>query len=542
MNAAPATSSDASPARSRRATTVWTLALLVLFSLAVRLWALGGTSPDRLRPDEAHALNVARCFARGQGFSNVEAWPAWLAPARLPTPETFKEPGYPFLVAALTPNGGDHHRTAIGIALIAGMLVPLVLWALARRLDPDPRLAWIAALLAAASPLLVTMSVSTLVETCFALVVTTMFLAAAPPPEPGALRSFWRDVLAGALFGLAYLLRAQVTLALPALALLMALGRSRVAVLRGGMLALVAALAVMSPLIARNLREFGVPFFSNVTAYGLWPYVDQIRFSHGLEHPPATLPFALHHLPQIARHWVESLVRFSRFNLAEDVLGNPIWTIPFVAGGLIALARWRTLGFAALYVATTLGFIFAVHWASYYFTSLTPVVCLITAAGGLWVWRALADRPIAGPVRGAHLLIGASIVAFALQTHFSRREARAVGSLEIQAAQHEVPFLREHLQPDESVMVLVTSFWAWYVDRPAVHLVIADDQRLNEVFTRLKVRYAALPTSRLAEFAGYYPGGRLPAALVVDHELSDYDFTVFRVVISPSAPAPSRTP
>jgi hypothetical protein len=540
MNAAPATS-DASPAVGPgRAPAVWTLALLAAFSLAVRLWALGGTSPDRLRPDEAHALNVARCFARGQGFSNVEAWPAWLRPARLPTPETFKEPGYPFLVAALTPKDGDLHRTAIGIALIAGVLVPLVLWALARRLDPDPRVAWLAALLAAASPLLVTMSVSTLVETCFALVVTTMFLAAVPP-NPGAARPWWRDAAAGALFGLAYLLRAQVTLALPALLLLMALGRSRLALLRRGALALVAALAVMSPLIVRNLREFGVPFFSNVTTYGLWPYVDQIQFSHGLEHPPAALPFALHHVPEIARHWVASLVRFSRFNLSEDVLGNPIWTIPFVAGALIAIARWRALGFAALYLATTLGFIFAVHWASYYFTSLTPSVCLITAAGGLWLWRALAERPIAGPFRGAHLLIGAAVVAFVLQAHASRREARAVGSLEIQAAQHEVPFLREHLAPDESVMVLVTSFWAWYADRPAVHLVIADDQRLAEVFARLKVRYAALPTSRLPEFAAHYPGGRLPAALVVDHELPEYDFTVFRVVASP-AQAPSRTP
>jgi hypothetical protein len=128
-----------------------------------------------------------------------------------------------------------------------------------------------------------------------------------------------------------------------------------------------------------------------------------------------------------------------------------------------------------------------------------------------------------------------------LQAHVSRREARAVGSLEIQAAQHEVPFLREHLAPDESVMVLVTSFWAWYADRPAVHLVIADDPRLAEVFARLKVRYAALPTSRLPEFAAHYPGGRLPAALVVDHELPEYDFTVFRVVAAP-VPAPSRTP
>jgi len=537
-------------ARSKRADVARSLVLLGVISLAARLWALGGTSPDRLRPDEAHFLNVARCFARGQGFSNVEAWPAWLAPARLPTPETFKEPGYPFLVAALTPGDGDLHRTAIWVALLAGALVPLVLWALARRVDPDPRVAWLAGLLAAASPLLVTMSVSTLVETCFALVVTTMFLAAWPA-ESGRPRPWWRDLAVGALFGLAYLLRAQVTLALPAVLLLLVLGRSRRATLPGLALAAVAALAVVSPLVVRNLRLFGVPFFSNVTAYGLWPYVDQIQFSHGLERPPAALPFALHHVPQIARHWLASLVRFARFNLPEDVLGNPIWTIPFAAGVAFAIARWRTLGFAVLYMAVTLGFIFAVHWASYYFTSLTPSMCLLTAVGAMWVWRALSDRPVAGPLRGAHLLLGALAVTLALQVHAARREARSVGSLELEAARHEAPFLRAHLGSDESMMVLITSYWAWFSDRPAVHLVIADDARLAEVFRRLRVRYAALPTSRLPELAAHYPGGRLPAAFVPDHEVPELDLSVFRIVAGlerdrPPSPdqtrSPSRTP
>jgi hypothetical protein len=62
-----------------------------------------------------------------------------------------------------------------------------------------------------------------------------------------------------------------------------------------------------------------------------------------------------------------------------------------------------------------------------------------------------------------------------------------------------------------------------------VHLIIADPTRFAEAMTRLKVRWAALPTSRLAEYAVRYPEGRLPRSLVFDHADSTTDVTIFRV-------------
>jgi hypothetical protein len=59
--------------------------------------------------------------------------------------------------------------------------------------------------------------------------------------------------------------------------------------------------------------------------------------------------------------------------------------------------------------------------------------------------------------------------------------------------------------------------------------VIADDARFAEVVRRLKVRWAALPTSRIPQFAARYPGGHLPAALVVHHVDPQRDITVFQV-------------
>ena len=90
-------------------------------------------------------------------------------------------------------------------------------------------------------------------------------------------------------------------------------------------------------------------------------------------------------------------------------------------------------------------------------------------------------------------------------------------------------FLAAHLARDEAVMVVTTSFYSWFADRNSVHLVIADDAGFAATVRRFKVRYAALPSSRLVEFAARYPGGHLPAMLVLDHVDPQRDVTVFRV-------------
>ena len=68
-----------------------------------RLVVLPHSTELNMDADAPHFMNVARCFERGQGFSNPSAWPAWMKPERLPMPETFKEPAYPWAIAKLTP-------------------------------------------------------------------------------------------------------------------------------------------------------------------------------------------------------------------------------------------------------------------------------------------------------------------------------------------------------------------------------------------------------------------------------------------------------
>lgn len=503
------------------------LGVILVVALAARLIALPGSSERTMDPDGAHLLNIARCFERGQGFSNPGGWPAWMAPERLPMPETFKEPGVPWAIAALAPRVGGEFRAAVLISLLAGLALPFASFFLARNLGLDRSETALAALLVAVNPLAIFMSVRVTVDAAFPALLATAFALAAWRPTPAA-RPLWADALTGLAVGLAFMVRGQTLTALPALAVMLAMRRPRAGAVRGGAVAFVAALLAASPFLLRNLRLFGVPFHSDIAAYGIWPYVDPITFSHGLERPPAPIAFAFAHIPEVLRHMLGSAARFAFFVLPRDIAGNPVWLPMLAVGAALSLGRWRSFIAPWAYVLPTLLFIFAVHWDSRYFTASIPFWAMLTAVGALWTARAIGDRMVWGPVRGRHLLIAVAVIAAAIQIETARRNVPRL-SPEVDAAIAEAPFLRSRLAPDEAVMVVTTSFYSWYADRPSVHLVIADETRFEATVRRLKVRYAALPTSRLAEFAERFPEGRLPRILVPDHEDPARDVTVFAI-------------
>ena len=515
-----------------RAAFAWILILALLPRLAE--WRV--MNERNMSPDAAHFLNVARCFERGQGFSNPSAWPAWMKPDHLPMPETFKEPGYPWLIAQAARAGADPFRAAQAMSLIAGVLLPFVIWLLARQLDADPLVALIAALIAAGSPLLADKSVSVLVESLFALATALMFLAAGGRGRASdrSGRPLSLDVLVGVLFGAAYLLRAQTLLALPATVALMLPGRTRRGVITGALLAGVAALAVMSPLLVRNLRVFGVPFYSDVQAFGTLPYVDLIMVHHGLERPPAAMPFVLAHPGPVLAHVLWSLRHFLPAALPRELYGNPAWLLGLMAAPWAFAGRWRAWAFPVLYAGLTTAFILAVHWDTYYFTSSMSAWCLLAAAGMVWMARALDAARTFEPPRPALAVPG--LIALALITPLAvaaLRPARLAADVpvEMEVARLEAPFLREHLGPNQSAMVNITSYFAWFADRPMAELVVADSARFVERVRRLNTHFAVLPDAMLPALAAHYPGGRLPGALVFDHASAAPGYTVYRVVV-----------
>jgi len=511
-------------------------ALVAIGALALiaRLVVWPHSTEANMDPDAAHFLNIARCFERGQGFSNPAAWPAWMRPDSLPMPETFKEPAYPWLIAKLTPLAGGGFPAGKLISFLAGLLTPLFTWMLARRLHPDRGVALLAGVLAAASPLLIAQSARVMVESVFAaafalLWVTLASRTAAPPFGWYRRRQLALDLAAGALAGIAFMLRAQTLLAAPAvLALILTRDSGRRALARVAVV-LVAAIATASPFLLRNLRLFGSPFHSDISAFAMMAYMDYLDLRGGLTRPPAPIGWALAHPGAVLLHSAASALRFAVRTLPKDILGNPLWTVPLAAGLALSLARWRDWLFVYLYLGVTLPFIFAVNWDARYFASSVPLWCVLAASGAGWIANALGPAPLLGRLRGRHLLAGALVGLVLVQIAAARREVADQVAEENSNARAAAPFLREHLGPHEAVMCLTTSYYAWFADRPARFVVFADEPTLLDDLRHFRVRYAVFPTDSLAGIASRYPGGRLPAAFAPDHVDAAHDLTVFRV-------------
>ncbi len=278
-----------------------------------------------------------------------------------------------------------------------------------------------------------------------------------------------------------------------------------------------------------------------MAAFGLWPYSDLITLSATLDRPPAPIGWALHHIPQVLARIAWSTERFTARALPELILGHPLWMVPLAAGLLLSFARWRSWLFVYLQLGLSMAFLFAINWDARYFANAVPLWCALVATGGVWIAGSLGPAPLPGRLRGAHLLAAIVAVLVVLQSVAAWRLVHHQGTAtENEAARTEAPFLRARLGPDEAVMAFTTSYWSYWTDRPAVYVVISDPPAFMEVVRRLKVRYAALPTSALADLAARYPDRRLPAALVVDHANAATDVTVFRVVDAAAARPGSR--
>jgi hypothetical protein len=242
----------------------------------------------------------------------------------------------------------------------------------------------------------------------------------------------------------------------------------------------------------------------------------------------------------VLTHWLWSAKQFFAHTLADELVGSLLWCVTLAFGLLLAPARLPRSRFAMLYLVLTPGFLFAVQWDARYFVSAVPLACLFAALGAVELGRRAWDVPLAGGVRGGHLLIAILAVTLCNEAWIARRDTAVAPEPELDAARHEASFLEQALGPDESVMVVRTSYWSWFSDRKSVHLVIASEPELLEVFRRLKVRYAALELSRIPEFAARYPGGRLPDEFVPLRTDSSLDLAMFRIRDPAAAATPAR--
>jgi len=174
------------------------IALVLVAALAVRI--LSALRADVIEHDGALYAGFARAILEGDWANGISTiWP----------------PGFPVLIAAATslPMVFGHslnppllEASARGVSIVCGMLALIPLYSLARR-TAGRRVADATLLIAAFHPRLIQYSAAALTEmpyTLFLLGGVATFAA-----RSGPARRPWMDATAGALFGLAYLIRPE---------------------------------------------------------------------------------------------------------------------------------------------------------------------------------------------------------------------------------------------------------------------------------------------------------------------------------------------
>jgi hypothetical protein len=179
----------------------WVLPVLVVaLGLMVRIaaWAYWGTGT--IESEGAEYAKIAENLRQGVGFVGLVS----------PGPQALFHPLYPWLIASTSFLVHDFELAGRLVSLVMGALLPLAVFGITSRLF-NQRVGVVAGLLSALHPLSVYLSFMVYSEGPYA----TLFLAAiylvVRALDVGSTRAW---VLAGATFGLAYLIRAEAFAAL----------------------------------------------------------------------------------------------------------------------------------------------------------------------------------------------------------------------------------------------------------------------------------------------------------------------------------------
>lgn len=226
---------------------------LLLVAAAVRVPLLGG---GYAAPDTSHYLGVAENLF-GDGY-----------------PDNLRPPLYALLLAILEGLGANPVNAATVIQNVVGIFLPLVVLLVGWRYFGFVT-GLIAGFLTAASPLMIVTEQFALAENLFGIAIfaATVLLAAAVLRLREAELPWPLLVAAGALFGVATLLRANGLLALFAIPIVLAIAaRQWRPALRGSAIALAAMLVVLAPWSLHNLIKFGDPNVSTVGNISLYAH------------------------------------------------------------------------------------------------------------------------------------------------------------------------------------------------------------------------------------------------------------------------------
>ncbi len=327
---------------------------MILAAAAVLLVGYGlGVRQGPALADEFVYLGGARHFAR-TGSLDARYYDADAILRRGYPHQDVHAPGYAILLGAFDVLAGAGNAAAVSLNVVAYLAAGLLAYALARALDLDPSRGLKVGLLMLVLPGVLPYVYWAMPETVLAaIVLAALVLAAGAEDRP------WRALAAGAVLGLAFLVRESALFALPALVALLR-GRARRAALASFV---VSVLLVYAPL-SRHRAPGGANFWapSSGRAFGF----EAVQAARGGRVAAAA--------DLVGRRVVT--------NATELVGPSTTWTergilATFVALPILALARWRALppparryligllvGYAAV-VALLFGVYVVVQWSGF---------------------------------------------------------------------------------------------------------------------------------------------------------------------------------
>ncbi|MFH0861633.1 MAG: glycosyltransferase family 39 protein [Candidatus Altiarchaeota archaeon] len=232
------------------------LALLFLAACAFNVFVVGGYgSVNTVSNDGWHYLSAARNMYLGRGFVIDTLWPLNDGLADLPQGDYIAQPFYPWLVSAAFKALGPDMSNAFLVNAVLETAVALVTYLLVFDFTRDRMLSLVAGLAYASNFFVYQMLLQLMTDSAYSLFCALAFLLLLQ--RRGSLNS----ALIGFAVGLAFLARFHAIILYPAVILFIArdAGGRR---LRNAAVVTVCALAVSSPILARNLSDKGTPFFS----------------------------------------------------------------------------------------------------------------------------------------------------------------------------------------------------------------------------------------------------------------------------------------
>jgi hypothetical protein len=426
-------------------------------------------APDRLSPDSDvwDYLQLGRRLYQGHGltsrFTYVPFLPESVRGSTPPTefPLFWRPPGFPVLVAAaFLVSGGPHPQAFLALQALSVLLLAVATYLLGRRVL-SPGWAAMAALWTVLSPVALGAAAPMVATTFFAAWITLVLAALLVAERP------WAQLGAGALLGLAGLLRLETWVLAPGFLLAFVLARrgKRLAGL-GRVVAAAAVTAAFWPIRLAVLT--GDPFYNASSllyhATGAFPSWTASRTLAVREMDP--LGFVFHHFGDVA---VKSALDLARF--ARDLVFLPsLFLMPFWVVGVLRPARerrGRALALGALVAGVVLLLVLApMEYSRRFLGPAVPVLAVVaglamaqlprfrrvsavaaTGVGVVTLVMALAGRPADGRAGAA-----------------ARELDRVLARPEASALEHGAVALSD-----------VPTLYAWIWDRPAVGAPVAGD-------------------------------------------------------------------